>query len=89
MLLASIAVVFTYIGYCWLYKAWEQRGKMDTVAAGMLRVAATRDVATLELLSRVLHFDPNAAFEGFTALHAACVEGKAGEHTRHFGQAGR
>lgn len=49
------------------------------MAAGMLRLAAARgDLPAMELLSQAQYFDPNAAIGGFTALHAACVEGQAG-----------
>jgi hypothetical protein len=51
---------------------------MDTVAAGMLRLAAARDdVKTLDLLAHVPDFDVNASRDGFTPLLAAAVEGNA------------
>lgn len=51
---------------------------MDTVAAGMLRLAAARDdVETLDLLAHVPDFDVDACHDSFTPLLAAAVEGNA------------
>ncbi len=54
---------------------------MDTVTAGMFRLAAARgDLQQMERLSGTAHFSIEAELEGFTALHAAAVAGQAGEH---------
>lgn len=80
LLLACVGLTLSYFLFCAFDKWRKGRGKMDTVAAGMLRLAATRgDLAALELLAQAPNFSPNAAVAGFTALHAACVEGQAGE----------
>jgi hypothetical protein len=53
---------------------------MDPCAAGALRLAAARnDICTLQLLADGADkFHVDADFEGFTALHAAAVQGSAG-----------
>lgn len=52
---------------------------MSPTAAGTFRLAAARgEIGKLELLSRVPRFDIEASVLGFTALHAAAVQGQAG-----------
>lgn len=55
------------------------------VTHGMLRLAAARgDLTTLELLSSLPGFDPDAELDGFTALLAAVVHGQRGTHAQPF-----
>jgi hypothetical protein len=55
------------------------RGNDAAVAHGMLRLAAARgDLTTLELLSSLPGFDPDARLDGFTAVLAAVVHDQRG-----------
>ena len=76
---ASVCVV----GLVWVYfalrKRLSARGKMDSVMAGQMRLAASRGlVEDLDLLSAVPGFQVDADLKGWTALHAAAVQGQAG-----------
>ena len=55
---------------------------MDPCFAGALRLAAAQnDVCILQLLADgAAKFHVDANFEGFTALHAAAVQGSTGKH---------
>lgn len=56
------------------------RGCVARTVAGMFRAAAARgDVRAMQILSHAPGWEPEAANKGFTALHAAAVEGQAGE----------
>ncbi|KAL4421860.1 hypothetical protein ABPG77_001342 [Micractinium sp. CCAP 211/92] len=66
------------------YLRWRAgRGRMNSVAAGQLRLAAARGrVQDLALLARLPDFQAGGGVDadllGFTPLHAACVQGQAG-----------
>ena len=57
---------------------------MERNAAGALRLAAARnDVTKMQLLEDGTgKFNVNAEYEGFTALHAAAVQGSAGGYSQ-------
>jgi hypothetical protein len=81
-LCSCLAVVAAYWGACTVSKVLRRRCQMPAVAAGQYRLAATRgQVARLEAIARAVPrgFDVDAPLGGFTALHAACVGGHAGE----------
>lgn len=75
---ATVASVYAWFTYCKWRSGW---GRMNSVAAGQLRLAAARGrVPELELISRLPDFQVDADLLGFTALHAAAVQGHAGDH---------
>jgi hypothetical protein len=76
---ASLAIVCLTWLYFALRKRLSARGKMDSVVAGQLRLAASRGlVADLEVLSTLPGFQVDADLKGWTALHAAAVQGQPG-----------
>lgn len=71
-----VATLYLYFAYC---KWAAGRGRMNSVAAGQLRLSAARGrVAELQLISRLPDFQVDADLLGFTPLHAAAVQGHAG-----------
>jgi hypothetical protein len=79
MMGASVGIVLLL----WCYFRWCKWragvGRMDSVLAGQLRLAAARGrVEDLELLSTLPGFAVDADLLGFTPLHAAAVQGHAG-----------
>lgn len=78
MMGASVGIVLLL----WCYFRWCKWragvGRMDSVLAGQLRLAAARGrVEDLELLSTLPGFAVDADLLGFTPLHAAAVQGHA------------
>ncbi|KAL4423961.1 hypothetical protein ABPG75_001262 [Micractinium tetrahymenae] len=79
--LIAAAVGTVALVYLWfVFLKWRAgRGRMNSVAAGQLRLAATRGrVQDLALLARLPDFQVDADLLGFTPLHAACVQGHPG-----------
>ncbi|KAL4423966.1 hypothetical protein ABPG75_001267 [Micractinium tetrahymenae] len=79
--LIAAAVGTVALVYLWfVFLKWRAgRGRMTSVAAGQLRLAATRGrVQDLALLARLPDFQVDADLLGFTPLHAACVQGHPG-----------
>lgn len=75
VLLGFIAACAAYLGFQYLNKL-QNRQKTSELLHGTIRLAATRnDIDALETLASALHFNADAALGGFTALHAACIQG--------------
>lgn len=69
-----------YLLFCQLKKACRSRGSQ--VWAGVFRLSAARgDLHAMVCLAQAPGFAVDAALGGFTALHAACVQGHLGEFT--------
>lgn len=78
-LLGILLCVIAYFLWCQALKLRNGRGH-SRIAAGMFRLAAARgDLHSMACLTAVETFDVNAALAGFTALHAACVQGQQGD----------
>jgi hypothetical protein len=76
---ASLLTVALILLYFRIRKWQSSRGRMNSVAAGQLRLAATRDrVSDLELLATLPGFQVDADLCGWTALLAAAAQGNAG-----------
>ncbi|KAK9789033.1 hypothetical protein WJX73_010731 [Symbiochloris irregularis] len=72
----SVCILAGYLWFCWFSRWRNCRGKMSQSAAGAFRLAAARnDIGLLELISRGPGFDVNCSVLGFSALHAAAVQG--------------
>lgn len=80
-LAAFIGTLLCVVGYlvrCQAVKARNGRGH-SRIGAGLFRLAAARgDLHAMACLSIVQNFRVDAELAGFTALHAACVQGQHG-----------
>lgn len=80
--------VGVYLARCQAVKARNGSGH-SSIAAGMFRLAASRgDVHAMACLGFAQGFAPNAGLDGFTALHAACIQGQQGKQHQPSGLSG-
>jgi len=86
----GLGVLLGYVLFWAIYMAYHAlkkrraRRKGNTLLRGAVRLAAAKgDLAALEALSHAPGFDVNSAEDGFTALHAACIQGRRGEQHPH------
>ena len=80
---ASLLTVALILLYFRIRKWQSSRGRMNSVAAGQLRLAAARGrVSDLELFATLPDFQVDADLVGWTALHAASAQGHAGARWR-------
>ena len=81
LLAATVFIVLLYLIYCLIFKWTSRRGKISTLNAARIRLAAARgDISVLQELRFRLgdDFDPNSDDNGFTALAAAAAQKQPG-----------
>ena len=76
---ASLLTVGLLLLYFAIRKWQSATGRMNSVAAGQLRLAASRGrVSDLELIATLPGFRVDADLAGWTSLHAAAAQGHPG-----------
>ncbi|GAQ89401.1 cellulose synthase catalytic subunit [Klebsormidium nitens] len=76
---AVIGTLTSYAIYVWIKRVKSRKGKMSGVHAGGFRFAAAQGnvPAMIYIKNNAPHFDVNTALHGWTALHAAAIQGHA------------
>jgi hypothetical protein len=75
-----IAAVCLYLLSCWIGRAWKSRKTMLALDRGKFRYAAATGnlPAMVAIKERISYWTVDADLDGFTALHASCVQGQVG-----------